>query len=237
MAELQLSVIVPTYNEASNVSVLIERISKALESIPHEILVADDDSPDRTWEIVDRISAARKTVHCLRRTKDKGLYPAVFDAFAQASGRCLAVMDADLQHDESILPRLLDALLLRGRVLAVGSRHVPGGGVQDWNWARRLLSFAGNSLVAFLLGRGVRDPLSGFFMIDREVYRKIAPKLRPRGFKILMDILSRLPRDAAIEEVGYVFKPRRLGASKLDSKVAAAFLAALWELALLRFRH
>lgn len=230
----ELSVIVPTFNEAENIGTLIERVSKALEGVAHEIVVADDDSPDRTWEVVGRLAAARPNVRCLRRTRDRGLYPAVVEAFAASSGRRLAVLDADLQHDERILPRMLEALR-RGRAMAVGSRHAPGGGVQDWHWARRWLSFSGNAVVAALLGRAVRDPLSGYFMIDRGVYLGLASALKPRGFKILMDILAHLPEDAGVEEVGYVFKPRRAGESKLDARVASAFLAGLWEIVLTRF--
>ncbi|HAH05121.1 MAG TPA: hypothetical protein DCM05_01130 [Elusimicrobia bacterium] len=236
MNELELSVVVPTYNEAGNIGPLIERVLAALEGVRCEILVADDDSPDRTWEAAERIAARRPEVRCLRRRSGRGLYPAVMEAFAAAKGRSLAVLDADLQHDERILPRMLEALQKRARALAVGSRHAPGGGVQDWHWARRWLSFTGNALVGALLGRSVRDPMSGFFMIDREVFLQLAPKLKPRGFKILMDVLAHLPPEASIEEVGYVFKPRRVGESKLDSRVAAAFAAALWDLVLLRLR-
>ncbi|MEI8191310.1 MAG: polyprenol monophosphomannose synthase [candidate division NC10 bacterium] len=225
-----LSVVIPTYNEAANIAVLIERLSAALRGVPHEIIVADDDSPDRTWEIVEGISAARPEVRLLRRRRDRGLYPAVAEAFASSSGRWLAVMDADLQHDERILPAMLETMR-QGRDLVVGSRHAAGGGIEDWNIFRRLLSRIGNSLVAVLLGMSVRDPLSGFFMIDRQAYERIAPKLRPRGFKILMDILGLLGADARVSEIGYVFKPRRAGASKLGAKVAFEFMLALWETA------
>ncbi|MBI5243695.1 MAG: polyprenol monophosphomannose synthase [Elusimicrobia bacterium] len=230
MAERLLTVVIPTYNEAPNIAVLIGRLSAALQGVPHEILVADDDSPDRTWEIAQKLSASRENVRVLRRTSNRGLYPAVVEAFAAASGRCLAVLDADLQHDERILPAMLKALL-EGRDLVVGSRHAEGGGIENWNAARKLLSLAGNVLVGWVLGRPVRDPLSGFFMIDRRAYEDIAPKLRPRGFKILMDILRCLPPEARISEVGYVFKPRQAGESKLGAKVAADFLLTLWEAA------
>ena len=225
-----LSVVLPTYNEAANVAAVIERLSAALQNIPHEIMVADDDSPDFTWRIVEGICAQRRDVRLLRRTSKRGLYPAVAEAFAAASGTCLAVMDADLQHDETLLPAMFEALQ-GGRDLVVASRHAEGGGTENWGLLRRTMSRAGNSLVSLMLGTPVRDPLSGFFMIDRGAYERIASKLRPRGFKILMDVLRNLPPEARVLELGYVFKPRRAGKSKLGAKVAAEFLLALWEAA------
>ena len=225
-----LSIVLPTYNESANIAAAIEKLSAALRDIPYEILVADDDSPDRTWRIVERIGARSPEVRLLRRFGKRGLYPAVAEAFGAASGTFLAVMDADLQHDETILPAMLEALR-GGCVLVVGSRHAEGGGVENWNVFRRMMSRAGNALVSLLLGTPVRDPLSGFFMIDRAAYEKIAHELRPRGFKILMDVLRCLPPGARVREIGYVFKPRRAGRSKLGARVAAEFLVALWEAA------
>jgi len=228
MNNIEISVILPTYNEAGNIALAVSRISSALGQIPHEIIVADDDSPDLTWQKAQEL-APKYPVKVLRRQTDRGLYPAVMDGFAAASGQYLAVMDADLQHDEKILPEMLKHTK-EGAGLVIGSRYVPGGGVENWNKFRLFISRTANCLAGFMLKRRASDIMSGFFVIERGVFEKTKPALRPKGFKILMDILQNLPADATVGEVGYIFRPRTAGESKISFKVAWQAAMGLGEL-------
>lgn len=230
MQETTISLILPTYNEAGNVVKAVQCAATALAGIPHEIIVADDDSPDKTWEVAAKAFEGDATVKVIRRTENRGLYPAVIEGFRAASGKYLAVMDADLQHDESILPKLLEAAQQRGVALAIGSRYVDGGGLGQWNAVRKAMSRAGNKTAAIIIGRDIKDLMSGFFLIEKAAFYNILPNLQPKGFKILMDIACRLPKEAKVEEVPFTFRKREVGESKLDSRVAAQFAQALYEL-------
>src|SRR5260370_15718519 len=132
---MKLSVISPTLNEAENVSRLVEQLEGALGDIDYEILIVDDDSPDLTWSIAEKISSTNPRVRTLRRMQNPGLSVAVIDGFSAASGDVVACIDADLQHDPSILPRMLDEL--QGVDVVVGSRHIDGGSTGEWDWFRR----------------------------------------------------------------------------------------------------
>jgi dolichol-phosphate mannosyltransferase len=234
MNEPVLSLILPTYNEAENIAAAVARVAAVMGATPHEIIVADDNSPDLTWQKAQSLIAQYPQVKVIRRTSDRGLYPAVMDGFALAKGKYLAVMDADLQHDEKILPRMLE-LAQKGAQLVVGSRYTEGGGIANWNRTRLLISRTANRAAALLLKRNCTDLMSGFFLIERAAFEQAKPKLRPKGFKILMDMLYNLPDGAVVSEAGYVFKPRTAGESKLSLKVAFEALAGLYELSVGRY--
>jgi len=232
-SEILISVVTPTYNEAENIGVLISRISEVLKDIPHEIIVSDDDSPDETWKIAEDISKKNPNVKCLRRMENRGLYPAVLDAFEIANGKYLAVIDADLQHDETKLPDMLAEIENNGHGLVIGTRYAEGGGTEGWSGTRLFISKAANFIAGMLMKRRCSDMMSGFFMIEQATYKQIKEKLNPRGFKILMDIIQNLPKDKAIGQVPYIFKPREQGTSKLDKKVMFDFLVSLYELSII----
>ena len=232
-SEILISVVTPTYNEAENIGVLISRISEVLKDIPHEIIVSDDDSPDETWKIAEDISKENPNVRCLRRMENRGLYPAVLDAFEIANGKYLAVIDADLQHDETKLPDMLEEIENNGHGLVIGTRYAEGGGTEGWSRTRLFISKATNFVAGILMKRRCSDMMSGFFMIEQETYKQIKEKLNPRGFKILMDIIQNLPKDKAIGQVPYIFRPREQGESKLDKKVMFDFLVSLYELSII----
>ena len=232
-SEILISVVTPTYNEAENIGVLISRISEVLKDIPHEIIVSDDDSPDETWKIAEDISKKNPNVQCLRRMENRGLYPAVLDAFEIANGKYLAVIDADLQHDETKLPDMLETIEANGHGLVIGTRYAEGGGTEGWSGTRLLISKTANFVAGMLMKRRCSDMMSGFFMIEQETYKQIKDKLNPRGFKILMDIIQNLPKNKAIGQVPYIFKPREQGTSKLDKKVMFDFLVSLYELSII----
>jgi dolichol-phosphate mannosyltransferase len=226
-SNLLLSLVLPTYNEAENVPLLVERLSKLLQGIEYEIIVADDDSPDKTWEVAQGLRQRYPQVRVLRRTSERGLYPAVVEAFSMAQGEILGVMDADLQHDEALLPRMLDALSAEKAALVVASRYCAGGGIDKWSWPRRLISRSGTALAGWALAHPISDPLSGYFLIHRDAFLEMRPRLRPQGFKILLDVAAQLPRASRVAELPYTFRRREHGESKLGWMV---MLQAGWTL-------
>ncbi len=224
---MKLSVISPTLNEAENVSRLVEQLEGALGDIDYEILIVDDDSPDLTWSIAEKISSTNPRVRTLRRIQNPGLSVAVIDGFSAASGDVVACIDADLQHDPSILPRMLDEL--QGVDVVVGSRHIDGGSTGKWNWLRRLESWIATKTAQLLLGVNLKDPMSGYFLVWRKDFVAVKEHLDGKGFKILLEILARL-HGSRVKEVPYTFRPRTHGESKLSSKVVLLYIQQLWRL-------
>ena len=226
----QLSLIIPTYNESKNIPVLVERLGLCLANIPKEVIIVDDNSPDKTWEVARTLSQQHPWLRVIRRRDDKGLSSAVLAGFSLAEGDCLAVMDADLQHDEQILPQIYQAYL-EGADIIVGSRKVEGGGTENWSPVRKFISWVATLMSKIALRHNVTDPMSGFFAIRREVYIKNKEQINPKGFKILLEFLAR-SKDCQIKEIGYTFKNRIYGESKLSHKVILEYLKALYELSL-----
>lgn len=222
-----VSIIVPTYNEAENVPVLVSRIKKAMgKRKDYEILIADDDSPDRTWEIAEHLGAP---VRVLRRTSGvRGLAPAVFDAFALASGDIVGVIDADLQHPPEKIPALL-AALEEGADISVGSRLVAGGSVEGWPRHRKLTSRA--AMLFSLPLTSVKDPMSGYFFLRKSVLSSLYTS--PQGYKILLEILGRCSYGRVVE-VPIQFKDRSVGGSKLTWKVQLQYLHQVFSLYLFK---
>ncbi|MBI5156251.1 polyprenol monophosphomannose synthase [Candidatus Peregrinibacteria bacterium] len=229
-----LSLILPTYNESKNLERLLPVLSDVLGSIPHELIVVDDDSPDRTWEVAERIAKKDLTVKVLRRIGRRGLSSAVTEGFAMAAGDVLAVMDCDGQHDPHLLPRLYHAIGAGGAHIAVASRYMRGGSMADWGGIRLLMSRMGTFLARHVPRVHVSDPMSGYFAIRRPLYRSIAEKLKPTGFKILLEILGALPRGTRTAEVPLTFGNRWAGESKFSFRVQMEFLAQLFRIALQR---
>jgi len=217
-------VIVPTYNEKENMRLLLPALSGTLrrENIPFEIVVMDDSSPDGTGEEVGRLSKGIPEARAVVRTKDRGLSPAVIDGFRLAKGEVLLVMDADLSHPVEVVPKLYRAIATEGADIAVGSRHARGGGIENWPFKRKFISW-GASLLARPL-TSCSDPMSGFFAVRRDVV-KDAP-LKARGYKILLEVLVK-GRYSSVKEVPITFKDRTKGESKLGSKVIINYLQHL----------
>lgn len=216
-----VSVILPTFNEAGNVGAAIRAIAGSLDGLTdYEILVVDDDSPDRTWEIVQGLGEADPRIRCERRIDRKGLSSAIMDGLRGAKGERLVVMDADLQHPADTLPSILDAL--ENASIVVASRYMPGGEVGSWNairaWSSRLFTWWTRKM----LGLKVRDPLSGFFGIRRDTFLRIEPRLNPRGYKALLELLVRA-KDVPQSEVPLKFGLRHAGDSKLG-------IGTVWDL-------
>ena len=233
-AQIRLSLIVPTYNESRNLEELLRQLTAVLEPClagEYEILVVDDDSPDGTWAVAMRLSERWPAVRVMRRRSEKGLSTAVIRGWQAARGETLAVIDADLQHPPEVLAQLWEAIQA-GADLAVASRHTEGGGVSDWSALRRLLSrgaqLLGLALLPSVVGR-VSDPMSGYFMLRRAAIA--GAELSPLGYKILIEVLGR-GRIRTISEVGYVFRERLAGESKVTARLYADYLRHLLRLRL-----
>eukprot|EP01107_Rhizomastix_libera_P015100 TRINITY_DN5307_c0_g1_i1.p1 TRINITY_DN5307_c0_g1~~TRINITY_DN5307_c0_g1_i1.p1 ORF type:complete len:361 (+),score=80.62 TRINITY_DN5307_c0_g1_i1:261-1343(+) len=221
-----LSVIVPTYNESGNMRALLSGLNEVLneQKIPFEIIVMDDNSPDKTAEEVDRVckELKLKNVRAVVRTHNRGLSPAVIDGFEEARGDVLLVMDADLSHPIGVVPALYRAIA-DGAEVAVGSRHCPGGGIVDWPLKRQIISFG-----AAMLARPLTpctDPMAGFFALKKEVIKGVT--LNAAGFKILLEILVK-GNYTKLAERPIVFKDREIGVSKLSNKVMINYLTHLF---------
>ena len=226
--DVPVTVILPTYNEAENVERAIERCRAALSAHTAEILVVDDDSPDRTWQLVRTAYLNAEDVRVVRRTGERGLASAVSKGFEEASHQVCAVMDADLQHPPEKLPDLL-AAFEDGVDLVIGSRHLPGGGIENWSLQRRIVSRGASTVAKAVLPqtRGIADPLSGFFAVRQRVVHDV--ELAPTGYKILLEVLARCEYDG-VAEVPYVFTERERGESKLTGAEYRNFLEHLLSL-------
>lgn len=224
-----VSIITPTYNEAENLPILVERLHEALGLVPHEIIVADDDSPDRTWEVGERLAADDPTVKVMRRFHDPGLSASVLDGMSMARGDLLVVIDADLQHDTSVLPEMVSHVQSGLVDVCVGSRSTEGGGYGDWSASRRFVSWVATLIARLLLRVPVSDPMSGYFVVSRDAYELTAPDINPRGFKILLEFIGR-NRDLRVDEVGYEFSGRVHGETKLNRSVIRSYLLGVAEL-------
>jgi len=225
---LKVTIVSPTYNEAENVERLVRAVDAALAGIDYELLIADDDSPDRTWEIAEGLALRNPHLRVLRRTKNRGLSQAVIDGFLSSSSDYVGVIDADLQHDPAILPRMV-AALDSGAEIAVGSRYTDGGGTGTWGTSRRFQSWFATKLAQTFLGVDLTDPMSGYFVLLRRDFNRIQKELDATGFKILLEIIARL-NPSRLQEVPYTFRERVAGRSKLSPRVIFQYFEQLWKL-------
>ena len=220
----QLSVIVPTFNERDNVATLVTRLSAALAGIAWEVIFVDDNSPDGTSDIVRALARTDPRVRCIRRVGRRGLSGACIEGMLASSASCAAVIDGDLQHDETKLPDMLALLEVDAADLVIGSRYVEGGSADSFNQQRRGASMFATAVAQRVLRVKIADPMSGFFMIRRDRFERLAPRLSTQGFKILLDVVATAQGDLRVVEIPYTFGSRLHGESKLDSMVALDFL-------------
>src|SRR4051812_17916198 len=224
---VELSVVIPTFKERGNVPVLLERLGAALSGIAWEAIFVDDDSPDGTAELVKEIGASDPRVRCLRRVSRRGLAGACIEGMLFSNAPFVAVIDADLQHDETRLPLMLEKLRGGGADLVVGSRYVAGGSAGSFTPARGAMSQFATRLARRITGVTLSDPMSGFFMMRRTAFDAMADRLTPQGFKILLDIAITGGSRLRIIEEPFVFGTRVHGESKLDAQVALDFIGLL----------
>jgi len=232
---LELTIVVPTFNEKANIDELVQRLDRVLQGIEWEVVFVDDDSPDGTAEHIKQRSFGHPRVRCIHRIQRRGLSSACVEGMLSSSAPYLAVMDADLQHDETRLPVMLKALQQMGCELVVGTRYMEGGGVGEWDESRQLSSRFATWLSQRLLGVTLKDPMSGFFMLRRETFMAAVHNLSSMGFKILLDIVVSSPRKLSFTEIPYTFGLRHAGESKLDARVAWDYLLMLVDKTLGRY--
>ncbi len=227
---LDLAIVIPTFNEKANVPVLIARLDQALTGINWEAIFVDDDSPDGTAEAAREIARIDRRVRVIQRIGRRGLATACIEGMCATAAPAVAVIDGDLQHDETLLPDMLAALRSDPSLdIVVGSRFVEGGGTGDWDRDRLSKSALATRLSQRVLDVGLSDPMSGFFMVRTDVVRARAPHLAGIGFKILLDIMTAGGRPLRFRELPYVFRVRTEGESKLDHVVALEYLIALYD--------
>lgn len=222
-----LSVIAPTYREAKNVPVLFEKLKAELDGLDWELIVVDDDSPDGTWKIAQEIARADARMRCLRRVNRNGLAGAVIEGWLASSADYVAVIDGDLQHDERILPTMLGLLQGGEGNMAIGTRVEDQSKPAGFSPMRAWLSETATTIFQKLSGASVKDPMSGFFMVERAIVAKHAKMLSPDGFKILVDLLLTAREELRVVEPTYVFRPREQGESKLSAAVGIEFLGLI----------
>jgi dolichol-phosphate mannosyltransferase len=220
---LALAVIIPTFNESANVRPLLDKLSRALVGINWEAVFVDDNSPDGTADLVRQIGLTNRNVRVVHRIGRRGLSSAVIEGMLATSAPVLAVIDGDMQHDETILPQLLAKVAKGEADVAIGTRYSDGGSVGEWEQSRHRISQFATKLGQWVLKTTVSDPMSGFFCLARPTLMAAMPKLSGVGFKILLDIISSSPVPLRVAEVPYKFRVREAGESKIGALVAMEY--------------
>ncbi|MCW5690502.1 MAG: glycosyltransferase [Pseudolabrys sp.] len=219
----ELSVILPAFNERANIPMMVERLAKALDGIDWEVVIVDDNSPDGTSALARDIGSRDRRVRCIRRVGRRGLAGACIEGMLASNAPYVAVMDADGQHDETLLAAMVGKLRRCEADLVVASRYTDGTTDTGFTAARAKASQWSTALARKLLKVELTDPMSGFFMLRREVIDELAPKLSTQGFKILLDIAATGRDSLRIAELPFVFGERLAGESKLDARAALDF--------------
>lgn len=228
-APLALAVIVPVLNEAGNIAALTDRLAAALAGVSHEVIFVDDGSSDGTQARIEALAIADSRLRLIRRHRRRGLSSAVVEGMCATMAPVIAVIDGDLQHDETILPDMLAAIETGGAELAVGTRYADAGSVGEWDARRASISRFATRMAAPVMKTRISDPMSGFFAIRRDVLLEIVPQLSTVGYKLLLDIVASAGRPLALREIPYRFGVRTAGESKLDSAVALEYVELLLE--------
>ena len=225
----ELSVVIPTFNERDNVPILVERLNRALAGTRWEAIFVDDDSPDGTADAVRAAARRQANIRCLQRLGRRGLASACIEGILSSAAPYVAVMDGDLQHDETLLPRMLATIKTRRLDVVVASRYAEAGSVGDWDRSRVLISDIAGRLGRMVVKADLTDPMSGFFMVERGAFTEAMRSLSGQGFKILLDLFASAPRPLAFAEVPLTFRRRLHGESKLDTMVVWEYLMLLFE--------
>ena len=223
----ELAVVVPTFNERDNISELVSRLEQCLGGEAWEVIFVDDDSADGTAARVREIARQDPRVRCLQRIGRRGLSSACVEGMLASSSPYLAIIDGDCQHDEKVLPRMLELLKSGEADVVVGTRYAAGGGIGSWNASRARMSRLATRLSRAVIKHDLSDPMSGFFALRREVLELAVRNLSSVGFKILLDIIASSPKPPRVQEVPYEFRNRHAGESKLDSQAIWGYLMLL----------
>lgn len=218
---MDITLVIPTYNEAGNVPVLVDRIFDIYNqnNLDGRVIVVDDDSPDETWKVAEGLKDKYPKLEVVRRIDKRGLSSAVLDGFEMADTDIVGVIDADLSHPPEKIPELVDPIIKGDADFTLGSRYIDQGGTENWPWSRKISSKVA-TIAALGLTR-VKDPMSGFFFLRKDLIDGV--ELSPKGFKIGLEILVR-SKCKKVKEIPIVFRDREYGESKLSSKVIVDYL-------------
>jgi dolichol-phosphate mannosyltransferase len=232
LAENQVSVIIPTFNESQNICNVLKSIKEHLPKINLEAIVVDDNSPDGTGKIVEDYVKSMKniagySISVIHRKAKEGLSSAIIDGLKKSKGETVVVMDSDLSHPPQILPKMLDTLKQTQCDIVVASRYVKGGAIHGWPFKRKLMSKIATKIAKKGLGVTANDPMSGFFAFRRKVTEGL--KFDAIGYKILLELLVKT-KGAKVEEIPYTFTDRKFGSSKLDSSTIFDYCKSVWKL-------
>jgi dolichol-phosphate mannosyltransferase len=224
---IELAVIVPTFNERENVVPLLQVLAAALENISYEVIFVDDDSTDGTADTVREVASQDPLVRVLQRINRRGLASACLEGMLASAAPYIAVIDADLQHDERILPAMLARLKAEKLDVVVGSRNTVGGSMGEFSRSRIFLSMLGRRFSQSVCRCEITDPMSGFFVLTRAFLMEVVHRVSGIGFKILVDLLASCQRPVRLEETPYTFRNRQRGESKLDILVGVEYFQLL----------
>lgn len=225
---LYVTIVVPTYRERENIPLVVACLEEQLKEFSWEVVFVDDDSDDGSADVLLGLSRRSPRVRAIRRMGRRGLTSACLEGMASSSAEIFAVMDADLQHDETVLPRMIAAFQEDPDLdLAVGTRYSGNGGVGNWSKQRQFVSRFATVIEKSILRTPLSDPMSGFFVLRRELFEETVRQLTGKGFKVLLDIVLSSGRELCTREFPYEFRARQHGESKLDIVVGLEYLYLL----------
>ncbi len=220
----ELAVVIPVLNECDNVALMVERLTRALADIRWEAIFVDDDSPDGTADVVRALARLQGNIRCVQRLGRRGLASACIEGILSSAAPYIAVMDGDLQHDEALLPQMLAQIKAERLDVVVASRYTEAGSVGEWQRSRVVISDVAGRLGRLVVKADLTDPMSGYFMVERNAFTAAMRSLSGQGFKILLDLFASSPRPLKFAEVPLTFRQRLYGDSKLDTMVAWEYL-------------
>ncbi|MGY8815793.1 MAG: glycosyltransferase [Gammaproteobacteria bacterium] len=219
----ELSIIVPTFNERENIQPFVNAIKNVLKNINWELIFVDDDSPDGTSSLVRELANNDNRIRCIQRIRRRGLSSACVEGILASSSKYLCIMDADMQHDESLIPKIYLLLLNENLDMVIASRYISHGSTGTLPGLRRIISLVATKISQKVLKVNVTDPMSGFFMVNREFFEKIKYRISGRGFKILLDFIVSSREPVKFKELPYTMRSRTRGDSKLNFLVVWDF--------------
>ncbi len=223
----EISIVAPTYNESGNIRNLLQSVSKILEGYDYEIIIVDDNSPDGTAGIVRKIVAESNRIRLVVRSGKLGLGSAILEGFSIAKGNYLLMIDADLSHRPEDIKRLVDNR--KGADIIIGSRYIKGGKIVGWPVKRKIISKVAILFVKILFNLSVKDPVSGFVLYKKETFEHLDGKLKPIGYKLLLEVLAKSP-GLTITEIPITFIDRKAGKSKMGLDEILKFIKLCWSL-------
>lgn len=224
---VEISIVVPTYNESENIENLLSAVSRTLKGYDYEIIIVDDSSPDGTAKIVKRIITEDDRIRLLIRAGKLGLGSAILDGFKMAKGNYFLMIDADLSHRPEDIKHLIDSR--KGADIVIGSRYINGGRIVGWPVKRKFISKVATVLVKIMFNLSVKDPVSGFALYKKEAIEHLDGKLRPIGYKLLLEVLAKSP-GLTVVEIPITFINRKTGQSKLGFGEILKFIKLCWSL-------